>query len=767
MRFTTASACESVVWQMRLSDFPRATNRAKLNDLYNGFPPFEPRDTDANRCNTNFLEGTKILHDARRQFATAFQGGEQLFNVTLDYGPVWKRREWSARITRELNKIIRGSRRYADCLDSIFALNVLHGIGPSMWEDKERWCPYELGVEDVLVPSNTYVSLRNLPFFAVFRQYTGAELWRLTHGPKRDPAWNMNLVDRAITWVDQQAQQLMSASWPEVWSPEKMSERIKQDGGLYASDAVPTIDTFDVYFWNDNGKKSGWNRRIILDAWGSPGVGGAGGIATPASPNSQLPEKTFLGTRNEFLYNAGDRIYANNLEQIIHFQFADASAVAPFRYHSVRSLGFLLYSVCHLQNRLRCRFNDHTFENLLQYFRVSNPADAERLSSVDLVDKGIVPEGLMFVNENERWQINQSVVEQAFEMNRQTLADNSASFTQDFDTGEKPDETATRTMAKVNATAALVTSMLNRAYNQQEHQYREICRRFGMENSKDPDVREFWKNCLRDGLPKEALDPCCWEVKAVRVIGSGNKMLQAAMAQKLWAMRPVLDPEAQRLVDRIYVLANTDDPALPEQIVPEKQHISSSVHDAQNGVGTLLAGQPISIESGMNHEEYIKVWLGAMAKMVAGIQQRGGVATPQELTGLQNLAQHIGQHIQLMAQDKTAKAKVKVFGDDLKQLMNYVKAFGQRLAEQQQKAQQQNGNGMDPKAMAQLRGKMMIDQAKAANLRESHAQKTAQRRLQFEQQMQEDAQRHMLELHKDAQKHAADMQQSQMRSLQE
>jgi len=40
----------------------------------------------------------------------------------------------------------------------------------------------------------------------------------------------------------------------------------------------------------------------------------------------------------------------------VAFQFADLSAVAPFRYHSVRSLGWLLYAVINLQNRLRCKF---------------------------------------------------------------------------------------------------------------------------------------------------------------------------------------------------------------------------------------------------------------------------------------------------------------------------------------------------------------------------------------------------------------------------
>jgi hypothetical protein len=767
MRFTTAAAIEQVVWQMRLADWPRARNRAMLNDLYNGLPPYTDDEQRQNRINTNvnFLDGTKILHDSRRQLNMALTSSSQYFTVTLDQGPVWKRREWSTTITSEINRILKRSKNYQDVLDSVCALNVLHGIGPSMWENRESWCPYDLGTEDVLVPSNTLVSMRNLPFLAVYRQYTGAQLQRMTSGPKVDPAWNMPLVRQAIKWVDEQARQLMGSAWPEVWSPEKMSERIKQDGGLYASDSAPTIDTFDVYFWNDDGKKSGWNRRIILDAWGSSGYGGAGGIDYSQKAPA-LPDKNYLGTRNQFLYDPGNRIYADKLEQIIHFQFADVSCVAPFRYHSRRSLGFLLYSVCHLQNRLRCKFNDHVFESLLQYFRVANPADAERLTKVDLTHLGVIPDGLTMVPQQERWQIQDGIVEQAFGLNRQTMADNSASFTQDFDfEKEKAGETATRTMAKVNATAALIGSMLNRVYNQQTFQYLEICRRFCIKNSRDPDVRRFRVNCLAAGIPEEALCVERWDVQPVRVIGSGNKMLQVAMADKLMAMRQFVDPEGQKVIDRLYVLANSDDPGLVEQIVPEQRVISPSVHDAQTSVGTLMLGEPVEIEDGMNHRQYIESWMASMARIIKKIQTRGNMATPDEIIGLNNLAQHIGQHIQKLAEDKAEKANVSRYGKDLGKLMNEVKGFAQRLQEQQQKASA--AGNQDPETMAKIQAIILQAQTKAKLQSESHAQRTAQRQLQFEQQIKQDEIRHRADLQKKHVELAANIKADRMKAFSE
>lgn len=740
MKFTTAAACEQVVAQMRLADYPRALNRSLLNNLYNGGPPYSAEEQEQNRINTNVnsLEGTNILHDGRRQLNTALLSSDPLFTVGITRGPVWKKRQWGSEITQNINRIIKRSLPFMEEERSVNAMLVLHGIGPSMWQDQEKWCPDARGIEDVLIPSGTLVSLKNLPFFAVWRQYTGAELYRITHGPKVDPAWNMPLVESALRWVDQQAQTLMGSSWPEVWSPEKWVERMKEDGGLYASDKVPTIDTFDIYFWNDEGKKSGWNRRIVLDSWGQPGVGG---IAV------KDPDKYGVGTKSEFLYNPGTRKYASNLGEIVHFQFADVSAVAPFRYHSVRSLGFLLYAVCQLQNRLRCKFSDHVFENLLQYFRVANPADAERLTKIDLTDKGIIPEGLSFVTQNDRWQINDGVVDQALQLNRQTMADNSASFAQDFDFGkEKAAETATRTMAKVNASAAMVGAMLNQAYDYQQFKYLEICRRFCKPNSKDPDVRKFRVECLRAGVPEEVLNVECWDIQTVRVIGNGNKQLQVAMADKLLAIRPTLDPDGQREVDRIYILANSDDAQLADRLVPIQRPIGDSVIDAQFAAGTLMQGLPVALQQGINHTEYVEAMLHSMATVIQRIETTGGMATQQEITGLNAMAQNVSQHIQIIAQDEREKARVKQYGDDLGQMMNLVKAYTQRLQEQQQQAAAAQGGQQDAATQAKVQATVLTAQTKAKLAAETHAQKTAQKQIAFEQDQKQNAEKHAADL---------------------
>lgn len=769
MKFTDSSAVEQVVWQLKLADYPRAVNRALINDIANGLPPYTEEEVEDNNIatNVNKLSMTKVAHDARRQFAQAFLVPDPLFSVSVDHGPAFKRQIWGQIITQEANKIIRGSRFYQETQDSTIAQLVLHGIAPVSWADENHWCPRSDGVEDVLLPSNTLRSMENLPFVAKFRSYTARELWDKTHGPNIDPGWNIPLVESACKWVDQQAMALLGNSWPEVWSPEKMSERLKQDGGLYASDAVATVDVYDFFYYDHSEKHTGWRRKMILDAWGTPGVGGA--------VKDLKPDRNRYGMeKSQFLYDSESRqnpIYAGDLEHFIHWQFADCSSVGPFRYHSVRSLGFLLYSVCHLENRLGCKFSDAVFESLMQYFRVNNMGDAERALKIDLTDKRPLPDGIQFVPPADRWKIDERLVQMAMAVNKQTIQENSENFTHAFDPERGDSETATRTMAKMSSSASMVSSMLGRAYLYKTHEYKEIMRRLCLDtnDTSSVDANKFRAACLRQGVPTEALQVDRMNIVPARIMAGGNKILQIAMMDKIMALYfPKLDPSAQREALRLGLSITTEDYQLAARWVPDEPSTSPSRHDAQLAAGLMLSGMPMDLKQGVNHDEYVEALLQSLAVRVQQIQSGGKPVEPGELIGLQNLAGQsiqgqpikggngIMEHIQILEgqithhikghpDEKTAKQKIKGYLTALGKLMNTVKAMAQQAAEAAKK-QQAQGPQLDPKDQAKIQGMMLLAQTKAKNASESHAQRTAQRQIQWEQQMKQREQDHGQEM---------------------
>lgn len=779
--FNDAQQVEQIVYDFKLADFNRGINRSLINQLFNGWPPYSAKEEEENdiAVNVNDLTATRLGHDARTQLYGAFLKPGQFFRLKPDAGPKHKRQAWAEAATQKINQRMKRSLDYFECYRSKLALNVLHGIGPATWENSYKWCPDPLGIEDVLIPAKTLLTMKNLPFFALYRSFTAPEIIRLTRPAKRDPGWNMDLVDAVIEWVDNETAGLYGSTWPEVWSPEKMQERVKGDGGFYPADSVPTVDCFDFYFYFEDKEKSGWRRRIILDSWGAPqSIAGGKLMMPPRKANnkgSRTGKDLYADAKGQFLYTSGDNYYAETREQIVNFTFADLSAVAPFQYHSIRSLGFLVYALCHLQNRLRCRFNEAVFEALMMYFKVKTMDDAQRALKLNLINRGFIDETMMPLTANERYQVNAALVELGINQNAELIQANASSFAQNTSFAQdRTEKTRYQVQAEVSAMTNLISGGLNQAYAYQEFEDREIVRRFFIKGTKDADCQAFQGCLARAGVPAKYMTPDAWEVDHERVIGAGNQTLEMGIAEWLMQNREKYDPDSQRVILRKSTFAVTGDPGLADLLVPEEQELSSSIRDAQDASGAMWLGLPVAFRQGVNHQEYAEALMATMVSKIQEIQQRDNVGTPTELNGLQTLAGMTIQgsaikggngsmeHINILAGNPNDKQTVKILTDKLSKLMNLIRAFAQRQQQAQEaaaKQQQQGGGngGMDPKDQAKLAGIQATAQQKLDNMRQSHALKTAQRQIQFQVDQKERQQEHAANLAERQQEHALEM----------
>lgn len=722
MRFKDAAMIQTAVESMRLANYPVARNRAKVNDLFNGNPPWSEDERVKNKIftNVNPLYGTRIAHSARQSLDNAFLKPGNFFSVKLDSGPRHKRSEWSGIITTEINRILKRHRRaaqpFADMWSATNAQVVLHGIGPVWWSGRENPIPKEIGIEDVLVPAQTLLNLSNLEFFGIYRQWTYAELYDMTHGAQVDPGWNMPMVERLLESLMQQP--LQSTVMGNRWlMPEKLAEDLKENAGWFMTSAAPTIFIWDFYFrdFDERNDDESWSRRIVLDYM-------------QMQPEA-MGEALSSDAKNSFLYETKKK-YADDLSEIIHFQIGNCSNVAPFRYYSVRSLGFLLFAVTQLQNRLYCRGMDSMFENLLQYFRNVGEDDRERLEKVDLWHMGIVPDGLSFVTAAERHEINENLFQMGLSLNRQLMSESSASWMPEIDTGTQKEQTLGEARIRLQTSASLSNALLNQAYLRAEKLYREQGRRFCIADSKNKITKEFRERVLSQGVPEEALDIDIWDIEPERVLGGGNKALEGLQADKLMAIRGALDPDAQRMVTHIYVEANTDDPKLADELVPMgEKPISDATQMATLAMGTLMDALPVAQVRGVNQPDYVGTLLqlaGQVLQQIQGSQQIPGSLPIRmsKLAGLANVMEHTQEHLQQIAQDPTLKDQVKQFATMLQQLESSITALGQQMEEEMQ-SQQPQGNDEQAKLQAKLQA-MTITAESQAKIQEAAAQQKMQ-----------------------------------------
>lgn len=700
----------SIIQSMMDADRGRSRNRVRIQRLFNGDAPYtqEEADTLKAETNINFLEGTRIMNGARSQFAAALLKPGNFFDVSLDFGPDHKRVAWGNIITREVNRVLKRSRKYRDVIESQIGNICLHGVGPATWLRDRDWCPKPHAIEDVLVPANTLQSLENLTHFAVHVAFTVQDLMGMTRKDKS--GWNMGLVNRVIAKLakmEDEATSFQSTS-DAYYFPEKLEEDFKENSLFYGSDAVPVCWAWDFYYLDASCSCGpSWKRRIVVD-----------------QTQQGLPDAS---TMNEWLYDPGDRCHGKDVSQIMHVQFADGAVKPPYRWHSTRSLGYLLYGVCHLQDRLRCRFSDSVFEQMLWMFRVRSEEDQEAVRKVDLGHMGIVPDGLSWVSPNERQQIDVNLMNQAFSMNRQNMAESAAQFQADMNDGTRKEMTATEVMARANASNALMGSMLTRAYTAAEDQYREILRRFF--TIEHEDCVRFRQRCEAQGV-----DPVCWgrigdmDINAERAPGSGNKMLEIASAEKLMAVRPLLSPPAQQAVLHMYVEANTDNAGLAAKLVPmEDGGPSRAVERATLAWGTLWLGQPVVVADAINRVEYVGTLLQMLDAQLQKTEQQGGMPQPQDVMGMMNVMQHVSDQTARLDGDESMQPFVRRVQDALKNAGNLVKGYMQRIQEAQMAQQEAQGGQQDPRVVSML----MQAEAKARIAEANAAQKRAHRDAQF------------------------------------
>jgi hypothetical protein len=706
MNFKDAQSVASIISQMQDSDRDRRENRALINNLFNGNPPFTEDEAEENQVLTNFndLSSTKQAHDARKTFDNAFIVPSKYFTVTLTEGDPHKRIAWGLSITNSINRIMKRSLAYTNTLRSIFAQVVLHGVGPALWHDQDNWCPKVSALEDLLIPSRTTLDMDNLTHFAVFTRYTPSQLYGMTHGESVDPGWDIPLVEKIL------AEAFKAEIGPPTDSqsdtPEKLEEAYKANGGTYDTDAAPTINLWR--FFHQDEKTGKWFLTVLED----------GNTAT------QKPTE-------KFLYKS-KAPYAESLGEVLHIMFADGANVAPFLYHSVRGLGFLLYALAHVQNRLRCKLTDAAFQDMLWIFRNVGPEDREKIRMVDLQNFGLIPEGISYVPANERYAVNPNLPSAVLGMGRQSMSEVSASFTQDINDGTKREMTATEAMGRITSVNSMVSAMLGMSYTYITFQYREICRRLCKQTSGNKDAQRFMAEMQAAGVPIEALNSELWDISPEKVIGAGNKMLQIAQADKLMAARPAYPPDAQQRILRIFTQVNTDDPQLADVLVPEaEQTVTETTHDAQLSAAALLEGVMVSPRKGMNPIEYVEAQLAVLGQKIEAIEQNGGMADPDDVMGLSMLVQHITANVQQVAQDPAQQQRVKMYEDALGKASNYIKGYIQRLQEQQQAAMESGQQGMTPEAMSKIQGAIMMAQSNAKIKEAAAEQKMRHKELQF------------------------------------
>lgn len=695
MNFNKPNVVLTEVQTMLQSNEKVMRNRTLVNRLFNGEAPHteEERRAENIKVNVNWLEGTRIASTATNQLNAAFFKGGGLFSVVVDKGEVRKRAQYSTTITKYINQELKRSRSYRENRKSAHAQVVLHGPGPLVWRNRRSPFPEAVGVDDVLVPQGTLASMDNLDRFSIYQEMTWHELVKLTQGKVVDPGWNKGYVTALLSKLFTTG--VSPINQGNRWQfPEKMHEDIKEGAGLSASSSLPKIGVFNFFYREEDSQK--WCRKMVLDY----------GTLNEEKIKNNDP----LRTEPQFIYEKYD--YEEDWSHLIHWYVGNCSNVAPFRYYSIRSIGYLLYAACMTQNKLRNRTIEHTFQSLLTLFRNVSDDNREKLGMIDLHNLGVMPDGVSMVPAQERHTADWNLVMMVMNQGRQLMAESAQSFVPDNMGDTKKQMTATETLVRQNTSVSLTSAVQSELSEQSEHEYREICRRFCIKGNPDEAVKRFRENCKADGVPDECFDIDAWEVIPSKSVGGGNKAVEMVSTQVLMQeILPFADPDGQRIILKRRYLAITDNPDEAESIFPNApQPPSDDVQYAQTAYTVLMLGVPFAKKEGINHLAYAGMLMQMMNITLGQVQQaaeqpNGAAIAADKIVGLFNAAQHVQEEIKIIARVEHQVDKAKMMFKALVEMMSELTKVAQALMAKEQESQ--GNGGVSPEVQAKIQGMMM------------------------------------------------------------
>lgn len=743
MNFSDPSKVVSQIENIKTAELDRAPARALVDILFNGGSPWTEKEAEENHVhlNCNFGDGADLLLQGRTQYENALLTTGNFFGIRLPDCPPSKREKYEASITRRANKCLKQSLPYLQTQRQKLGSMALHGPGPQAWEDDENPIPYFVPVPDLLIPTDTDITLSECNYFFIRRKMKPGSLFRKTFncGKNVDPGWNLSFVRKILNDYEKLNENPNSYDWAN--NPEQMQEIYKQNLSWFEQDSAPSIWAWDCYWQEDEQDDQGWQRAMVLDnnAAGSDSSSLSGPVQWVFRSGHKFSDK---GKAEKI---EGSRSYADNIGQILHVNFSDGNNVPPFMYHSCRGMGLRLYDAVMIKNRLMCQFLTKVFEDLVPWFRANDPADRARINEILLGSfAAIFPAGLEMVKNDERYKMDANQVEMAAQFLKQNLGEGAAGYTQDPGLDDKKERTATEVNTLIGQATKITSGMINLAYLQEDFAYTEIVRRLCKPDTHNFMSKRFQEGCVKDcgeGIRKW-LDVDRMDIASERVMGGGNAQMELGQAQALQAIRPTLNPKGQAIVTNKYVFAVTHDPDLTEQIAPRDgaPGVSNTQHDSQIAFGILMSGYPLSPVPGINPMEVVTTIVPLMEAEIKNIMMSGGVGQASHIKGLINCNQYVSAYLQELEGDKSNAQFVKAFGDRLGNVMNEVKAMGQRQQQAAQKQAQQNGNGApqpDPEKMVKAKLAEVEGAKKIQRKDQDHKQKLAHRQQDFAAQQQQ------------------------------
>lgn len=669
-----AQSAHAIKRRLVQADLPRNRQRTTLKAMYDGHPPFDPKDLrdrgQGDRSNVN-MKRAKAMTDQMADSYLDQQFETPTFaDVSIEFGiSGYKGAEWSRIASDEYNRVLTRWNGFYDVMAKSNFNRCFYGVGPLYFENKLNWRPFAAQAGQAFVDKDAPTDISKVDVVLLKRMWPLHEIWRYIEDAAKATSmgWNVKAVKDAMERAQMDSQGGQKSTFDFEWFLQSM-----KGNDLYWTYVSPQLMTYEMLTVEYDQKVS---LRLLTDN----------------------DSADILYTD----YNCGECMERMIFPFFLSKQEGD--------WHSVRGLGAQFYNVLRALDLIDNQILDMTIISGTLVIKPQTATAYDKLNMVRLGPITVIPPGVEFVNAT--WPNLSSGGMVTHNMLMQTLQQTTSQYqprTDATQTGEAP--TATQVSADLGSMARMGASQINQFYNEQDNLQTEMFRRLANPNLPNKnsylgkqkwcvEAREFQDRCLARGVPLKALqEPYLQQVKATRSIGHGSYAQKAALANELMQMLPLIQNRDARNVVVRDVFAAKFGNRLTNRYFPTETSVAlrSDTKTAELENAGMKAGNAFDV---LDHEDaviHLGIHLPLMAQAAqAATQSQGQTQAPSMQVVQQSYAllaialPHCAQHLQVIGSDPTESQNVKQFGAALQQISKVAQQLALKLRNAASAAQKQ------------------------------------------------------------------------------
>lgn len=732
---------------MQKAEADRRHDRAVVSGFFNGEPPLSQQEADdlGFTFNTNSLFGNKYLADAKDQLFSHYTKPPRFMSVELDAAPPGMRAVIGLKASSGASRVLRKIRRYKTHYEGICGDATMYGEAVLFFPDNTFPIPQQASLSKLLIPSRATTDRDKLTHWAIEDEMplgTLRDKWRLIDRPVKEgekevkSCWRKESLRAKLKEIYENKLQNYGDITPD--NVEEM-EYHRQTNTAAFNDRRTTVTVY--YFYQRRFDKPGHPVDVTILLKDRP---------TRTTNNEDAKDAVLY--EKEFAYPS--------IANCLHPFFMDCIVGGEPLWHRVMGLGMLNYELNVAQELLVNRVMQATIEGSMNLWQAKDGITKEQMQQILLRHNGIVPSGMELLP--NRFQPNYAGMQEMIQFLRQQGATNARQSS--GNTGGKNDLLEIQEIERQNSNAAGQNARLSNWSDSLDGMYTEAFRRLTnpLITPCDPgysEAMDFQAEMEAAGIDLKYLQPTNVQVKAIRLLGDGQRAKEMAMLSYLTANRNQYAPELQPRITRICTELALDNYALAEELTPmnEDQSEAEAASLPPESENAIIMTQRTALKphAADVDEQHVIGHFAGLERMIAdGLQYAQASFAPKEAEAFMMLGTHAAMHIKRIeakAENNRNDAHREQAAAFNQQLGQYA-AMGDKLAHNGQQMQGSEEEKLTEKDKAELQLKfegLQLNREKLAFQAQKFERTQTNRERSEGNRAQAQAFREMLELEKD------------------